>query len=84
MAELPKLEGKLAEVLGLGGAAKGATETVKSLLDDDEQDLASSLERMPMRPAKPRSAASRSPVNSTARRRRSSTQLGRRGRRRPR
>jgi hypothetical protein len=46
MAELTNLESKLAEVLGLAGAAKGATEKVKSMLDDDEQDLASTLEQM--------------------------------------
>jgi hypothetical protein len=46
MAELTNLESKLAEVLGLAGAAKGATEKVKGMLDEDEQDLASTLERM--------------------------------------
>jgi Sec-independent protein translocase protein TatA len=46
MAELTNLESKLAEVLGLAGAAKGAVETVKGMLDDDEQDLAAELERM--------------------------------------
>jgi hypothetical protein len=46
MAELTNLESKLAEVLGLAGAAKGATEKVKGMLDDDEQDLAGTLERM--------------------------------------
>jgi hypothetical protein len=46
MAELTNLESKLAEVLGLAGAAKGATEKVKGMLDDDEQDLASTLEQM--------------------------------------
>ncbi len=46
MAELTKLESKLAEVLGLAGAAKGATEKVTSMLDDDEQDLAGALKRM--------------------------------------
>src|ERR1700684_844864 len=46
MAELTNLESKLAEVLGLAGAAKGATETVKGMLDEDEQDLAGVLDRM--------------------------------------
>jgi hypothetical protein len=46
MAELTNLESKLAEVLGLAEASKGAAETVKGMLDDDEQDLASRLDRM--------------------------------------
>src|ERR1700684_6803 len=46
MAELTNLESKLAEVLGLAGAAKGATEKVKGMLDEDEQDLAGFLDRM--------------------------------------
>ncbi len=46
MAELTVLESKLAEVLGLAGAARGATEKVQGMLDDDEQQLASQLERM--------------------------------------
>jgi hypothetical protein len=46
MAELTNLESKLAEVLGLAEASKGAAETAKSMLDDDEQDLASTLDRM--------------------------------------
>jgi hypothetical protein len=46
MADLTNLESKLAEVLGLAEAAKGAAETVKGMLDDDEQDLASRLDRM--------------------------------------
>ena len=46
MAELTNLESKLAEVLGLAEASKGAAETVKGMLDDDEQDLASTLEQM--------------------------------------
>jgi hypothetical protein len=45
MAELTNLESKLAEVLGLAQAAKGATQTVKGLAEDDPQ-LASVLERM--------------------------------------
>jgi hypothetical protein len=46
MAELTNLESKLAEVLGLAEAAKGATETVKGMLDKDERDLANTLVRM--------------------------------------
>jgi hypothetical protein len=46
MAELTNLESKLAEVLGLAEASKGASETVKGMLDEDEQDLADALERM--------------------------------------
>jgi hypothetical protein len=46
MAELTVLESKLAEVLGLAGAARGATETVQGMLDEQEQDLALRLERM--------------------------------------
>jgi hypothetical protein len=46
MAELTNLESKIAEVLGLAEASKGAAETVKGMLDEDEQDLASRLERM--------------------------------------
>lgn len=46
MAELTNLESKLAEVLGLASAAKGATEKVKGMLDADEQDLAGVLDRM--------------------------------------
>jgi hypothetical protein len=46
MAELTNLESKLAEVLGLAEASKGATEKIKGMLDDDEQDLASRLDRM--------------------------------------
>jgi hemerythrin len=46
MAELTNLESKLAEVLGLAEASKGAAEKVKGMLDDDEQDLASKLDRM--------------------------------------
>ena len=44
MAELTNLESKLAEVLGLAQAAKGATAKVKGLADDPE--LASLLDRM--------------------------------------
>jgi hypothetical protein len=46
MAELTNLESKLAEVLGLAEASKGAAEKVKRMLDEDEQDLASKLDRM--------------------------------------
>jgi hypothetical protein len=46
MAELTNLESKLAEVLGLAAASKAATEKVKSMLDEDEQDLAGILEQM--------------------------------------
>jgi hypothetical protein len=46
MAELTNLESKLAEVLGLAEASKGAAETVKGMLNEDEQDLAGTLERM--------------------------------------
>jgi hypothetical protein len=46
MGELTNLESKLAEVLGLASAAMGAAEKVNSMLDDDQKDLASLLERM--------------------------------------
>ncbi|HEY4451774.1 MAG TPA: hypothetical protein VGN13_09295 [Solirubrobacteraceae bacterium] len=46
MADLTVLESKLAEVTGLAEAAQGATEKVQRMLDDDERDLASELERM--------------------------------------
>jgi hypothetical protein len=46
MAELTNLESKLAEVLGLAEASKNATEKVKGMLDGDERDLASRLDRM--------------------------------------
>jgi hypothetical protein len=46
MAELTILESKLAEVLGLAGAARGATEKVQGMLEEGEQHLASQLERM--------------------------------------
>jgi hypothetical protein len=45
MAELTNLESKLAEVLGLAQAAKGATAKVKGLADD-EQELVAVLDRM--------------------------------------
>jgi hypothetical protein len=46
MAELTVLDSKLAEVLGLAGAARTATEKVQGMLDDDERDLADTLEQM--------------------------------------
>lgn len=46
MAELTVLESKLAEVLGLAGAARSATEKVQGMLEEDERDLADQLERM--------------------------------------
>jgi hypothetical protein len=46
MAELTHMETKLAEVLGLAQAAKGATDTVRGMLDDDEAAIAERLERM--------------------------------------
>ncbi|HXQ01191.1 MAG TPA: hypothetical protein VN845_14150 [Solirubrobacteraceae bacterium] len=46
MAELTVLESKLAEVLGLADAAKGVTEKVKGMLDEQESDLAGGLEQM--------------------------------------
>jgi hypothetical protein len=45
MAELTKLESKLAEVLGLAMAAQKATQHVAGLLDGDQQ-LSATLERM--------------------------------------
>jgi hypothetical protein len=46
MADLTKLEAKLAEVLGLAQAAKGATDTVKGMFDGDNPELAATLSRM--------------------------------------
>lgn len=46
MAELTKLESKLAEVLGLAMAAQKATQHVAGLLEDDDQELRTQLERM--------------------------------------
>jgi hypothetical protein len=46
MADLTNLESKLAEVLGLASAAKAATDKVKGMLDEEEQDLSGVLERM--------------------------------------
>jgi hypothetical protein len=45
MAELTKLESKLAEVLGLAMAAQGATRHVAGLLGDDDAELRTTLER---------------------------------------
>jgi hypothetical protein len=45
MAELTNLESKVAEVLGLAQAARGATTKVKGLADD-EQELVAVLDRM--------------------------------------
>jgi hypothetical protein len=46
MAELTNLESKLAEVLGLAAAAKGATQKVKGMLAEHDQDLSQTLDRM--------------------------------------
>ena len=46
MAELTNLESKLAEVLGLAQAAKGATDHVKGMFDDDGSALVATLTRM--------------------------------------
>lgn len=46
MAELTKLESKLAEVLGLAMAAQKATQHVAGLLEDDDRELRTQLERM--------------------------------------
>ena len=46
MAELTKLESKLAEVIGLAGAAKDSADKVKGMLDEDEQGFAATLDRM--------------------------------------
>jgi hypothetical protein len=46
MAELTKLDTKIAEVLGLAMASQRATKQVAGMLADDEQDLAPRLERM--------------------------------------
>ena len=46
MAELTNLESKLAEVLGLAEASKGAAEKVGDMLDDDQKDLAQTLDQM--------------------------------------
>jgi hypothetical protein len=46
MAELTKLESKLAEVLGLAMAAQGATRRVAGMLDGQNDELKAELERM--------------------------------------
>jgi hypothetical protein len=46
MAELTNLESKLAEVLGLAEASKGAAEKVGDMLGDDQKDLAQTLDQM--------------------------------------
>jgi hypothetical protein len=46
MAELTTLESKLGEVLGLAMAAQGATEKVKKLVEDENEELANTLGRM--------------------------------------
>ena len=46
MAELTTLEEKLAEVLGLAQAAKGGTEKVRRMLEDDASPIAERLRRM--------------------------------------
>jgi hypothetical protein len=46
LADLTLLESKLAEVLGSARAARAATGKVKGMLEEDERDLASDLERM--------------------------------------
>ena len=46
MAELTNLESKLAEVLGLAMAAKGATDHVAGMLGDENESLRATLKRM--------------------------------------
>ena len=46
MAELTKLESKLAEVLGLAMAGRAATERVQILLGDGDSGLAATLAKM--------------------------------------
>ena len=46
MAELTKLESKLAEVLGLAMAAQGTARRVASMLDGQDDELKGELERM--------------------------------------
>ncbi len=46
MAELTTLESKLAEVLGLAMAAQGATQKVQKLVEEENAELAQTLERM--------------------------------------
>jgi hypothetical protein len=46
MAELTKLESKLAEVLGLAQAAQGATDKIGGLVEDEDEQIAQTLRRM--------------------------------------
>jgi hypothetical protein len=46
MAELTKLESKLAEVLGLAQAAQGATDKVAKLVEEEDEEIAQTLRRM--------------------------------------
>jgi len=46
VAELTNMETKLGEVMGLAMAAQTATDKVRKLLEDDQQQLAGMLERM--------------------------------------
>jgi hypothetical protein len=46
MAELTKLESKLAEVLGLAMAAQGATDKIGGLVEDEDEQIAETLRRM--------------------------------------
>jgi hypothetical protein len=46
MADLTKLESKLAEVLGLAQAAQGATDKVAKLVEEDDEEIAQTLRRM--------------------------------------
>jgi hypothetical protein len=46
MAELTVLEAKLGEVIGLAMAAQGATEKVQKLVEEEDSELAQTLERM--------------------------------------
>jgi hypothetical protein len=46
MAELTKLESKLAEVLGLAMAAQGATDKVSGLVEEEDEAIAGTLRRM--------------------------------------
>jgi len=46
MAELTKLESKLAEVLGLAQAAQGATDKIAKLVEEEDEQIAQTLRRM--------------------------------------
>jgi hypothetical protein len=46
MADLTKLESKIAEVLGLAMASQEAVDTVRDLFDDDDHELVALLKRM--------------------------------------